>query len=117
MAKFAVILHAQPGDMGRAVHGLLYTKDLKEAGHEVQLIFDGAGTTWIKEFEHPEHKYHSLYKEVKAKGLIGGACEYCAKAFKVDGEISKAGIKFRNEYGGHPSTAQLVQQGYTLITL
>lgn len=117
MGKFAVILQAQPGDMGRAVHGLLYTKDLKEAGHDVQLIFDGAGTTWIKEFERPEHKYHNLYKEVKAKGLIGGACEYCAKAFKVDGAVTEAGIKFRGEYSGHPSIAQLIQQGYTLITL
>jgi hypothetical protein len=117
MAKFAAILLAQPTDMGRAVHGLLYAKDLKEAGHEVQLLFDGAGTTWVKEFEHPEHKYHQLYKEVKAKGLIGGACEYCARAFKVDDAVSKAGIPFRNEYGGHPSVARLIQQGYTVITL
>ncbi len=117
MAKFAVILQAQPGDMGRAVHGLLYTKDLKEAGHHVQLVFDGAGTTWIKEFEKADHKYHGLYKEVKAAGLIDGACEYCAKAFKVDGEIAKAGVKFNGEYNGHPSVAKLVQQGYTLITL
>lgn len=117
MAKFAVILHAQPADMGRAVHGLLYAKDLKEAGHEVQLIFDGAGTTWIKEFEHPEHKYHGLYQEIKTKGLIGGACEYCAKAFKVDDAVTRAGIKFSNEYRGHPSIAKLVQQGYTPITL
>ena len=60
MAKFAVILLAQPGDMSRAVHGLLYSKDLREAGHQVQLIFDGAGTTWVREFEKPDHKYYKL---------------------------------------------------------
>jgi len=117
MAKFAVILQAQPGDLGRAVHGLLYVKDLKEGGYEAQLIFDGAGTTWIREFERPDHKYHQLYQEVKASGLIGGACEYCAEAFRVKEEIAKAGIPFRGEYGGHPSVAQLVREGYTLITL
>ncbi len=117
MAKFAVILHAQPGDMGRAVHGLLYSKDLKEAGHQVRLIFDGAGTTWVREFEKPDHKYHKLYQEVKKSGLIGGACDYCAQAFQVKNEIAQAGIPFHAEYGGHPSVAKLVQEGYTLITL
>lgn len=117
MAKFAIILHAQPGDMGRAVHGLLYSKDLNEAGHQVQLIFDGAGTTWVREFEKPDHKYHKLYQEVKKAGLIAGACAYCAQAFNVQAEISKAGIPFRGEYGGHPSVAKLVQQGNALITL
>ena len=117
MGKFAVILLAQPGDLGRAVHGLLYSKDLKQAGHQVQLVFDGGGTTWIGEFEKPDHKYHRLYKEVKAAGLIGGACDYCAKAFRVDGQVAQAGIKCIGEADGHPSVANLVQQGYTLITL
>jgi len=117
MAKYAVILQAQPGDLGRAVHGLLYTKDLNEAGYEVQLIFDGAGTTWIKEFEKPDHKYHALYQEVKKRGLIGGACEYCAKAFKVDAEVIKSGVPFIGEYAGHPSIARLIKEGYLLITL
>jgi hypothetical protein len=117
MAKFAVILQAQPADMGRAVHGLLYSKDLKEAGHQVQLIFDGAGTTWVREFEKPDHKYHKLYQEVKQAGLIAGACEYCAQAFQVKDEIARAGIPFRSEYAGHPSVAKLIKEGHTLITL
>jgi hypothetical protein len=51
MSQFAVILLAQPDDLGRAVHGLLYSKDFKQAGHQVQLVFDGGGATWIGGFE------------------------------------------------------------------
>lgn len=40
MAKIAIVLHAEPGShdsLGRAVHSLIYTKELREAGHQVKL--------------------------------------------------------------------------------
>ena len=46
MQKIAIILHAEPGThdaMGRAVHALLYTQELKEAGHEVNSSLTAAG--------------------------------------------------------------------------
>lgn len=117
MAKFAIILQAQPNDPGRAVHSLLFAQDLKEADHQVRLIFDGAGTTWIGEFEKPDHKYTELYNDVKGQGLIAGACEYCAEAFKTKDAIVRSGIPLINEYDGHPSISKLIGEGYTLITL
>lgn len=41
MAKIAIILHTEPGThdaMGRAFHALLYTRELKDTGHDVHLI-------------------------------------------------------------------------------
>lgn len=32
--------------MARAVHAFLYARELKEHGHEVRLVFDGAGAEW-----------------------------------------------------------------------
>ncbi|MFQ5795640.1 MAG: DsrE family protein [Candidatus Bipolaricaulia bacterium] len=117
MGKYAVILHAMPNDSGRATHGLLYTKDLHEAGHEVILIFDGAGTTWIREYSKPEHKRHALFEELKRLGLIAGACEYCAVSFEVYDEVEAADISFLGEYEGHPSISELIADGYTILTL
>jgi hypothetical protein len=117
MGKYAIVLLAVPSDLGRAAHGLLYTKDLHEAGHEVQLIFDGAGTTWVKAFSQSDHKYHALYQEIKGAGLIGGACEYCAQAFQVSDAVEAEGVPFVGEFGGHPSVARLIAEGYALITL
>ena len=47
MSKVAIVILADtagPGDFGRAVNGLMTAKEFKEAGDEVQIIFDGAGT-------------------------------------------------------------------------
>ena len=47
--KYLIILQAGTEShegMARAVHALLYATELKEAGYEVALVFDGAGTEW-----------------------------------------------------------------------
>ena len=86
MSKVAIILLAEPGThdaLGRALHALLYSKELNEEGHDVQLIFDGGGTKWIEEFS-KEHKMSPLYQSLKSAGVIAGVCDYCVTAF--DGE-------------------------------
>ncbi len=50
--KYAIILQAGKEShegMARAAHAFLYAKELKEHGHDVVLIFDGAGTEWAEE--------------------------------------------------------------------
>ena len=42
MSKIAIILHAEPGthdSLGRALHALLYSKELNEEGHEGETYF------------------------------------------------------------------------------
>ena len=46
-AKIAIILQAGAEGhegMGRLLHSPLYSKELHERGHDVRLVFDGAGT-------------------------------------------------------------------------
>lgn len=121
MSKIAVVLHAEPGthdSMGRAAHSLLYTKELHEAGHQVKLIFDGGGTGWVPELNDEDHLLHPLFKEVRDAGLIGGACDFCMGAFKVDKlKVQEAKIAAVSEYMGHPSVARLIGEGYQVITL
>ncbi|MGM0878385.1 MAG: DsrE family protein [Bacillota bacterium] len=117
MKKFAIFVHASENEGAKALHSLLYAQELHDAGHEVKVIFDGAGTIWIKKWEVPDHKHNPLYKAVKKLGVIEGVCEYCAGAFGVEHEVKQSGLSSLGEINGHPSLAQLVTDDYQIITL
>jgi hypothetical protein len=117
MKKFAIMVHASESEGAKALHSLLYAQELHEAGHDVKVIFDGAGTVWVKKFEDPESKYNPMYKAVKKLGVLSGACEYCAGVFGVENEVRQSGIRTLNDSGGHPSLAQLIAEDYQIITL
>jgi hypothetical protein len=121
MKKFAIILHAEPGThdaLGRALHALLYSRELLDAGYAVKLIFDGGGTKWIEEISDPDHKLNPLYQSLKSDNAIAGTCDFCLKAFDGNKSIVESeGIQLINENHGHPSLAKLVQQDYQIITL
>ncbi len=117
MKKFAIVLHAGESEGAKALHALLYAQELHEDGYQVKVIFDGAGTVWLKKFENPENKYNPLYKSVKNLGVIAGVCEYCAGAFGVENEVRESGIQILGESNGHPSLTNLVAEDYQIITL
>ena len=51
MAKAATIIFAdtdRPEGLGRVVNALTTVKEFKEAGDEAVVIFDGAGTKWVR---------------------------------------------------------------------
>src|SRR6266571_210828 len=84
--KFLIILQAGKEShegMARAVHALLYSRELKEHGHEVALVFDGAGTEWIEEWTQPgsTNKLTPMYQELHKLGLTEIICDFCAGAF------------------------------------
>jgi len=101
-------------DLGRLVNALETVKELKDAGDEVQLIFDGAGTKWIGEVSKPEHNYSRLFDAVKDK--ITGVCSYCAHAYGVVETVKGCRIVLLDEYEGHPSIRNLLAEGYQIIT-
>ena len=119
--KTLIILLSEPGtheSLGRALHALLYAKELKESDVEVKLIFDGGGTKWASDMVDPDNKLNSLFKEVVALGIIDGICDYCIGAFKADRTvIENTFLPIAGEYDGHPSIAKYVKEGYQVITL
>lgn len=120
--KYLVILQAgreSHEGTARAVHALLYARELKEHGHAVVLVFDGAGTEWIAEWSKPDStdKLASMYQELKAAGVTQIICDFCALAFKVKGTLAEQKIPLTAEYQGHPSIAKWVDKGYQIIVL
>jgi len=120
--QFAVVLQAGkkgPDGSARAVHAFVYAKELKEHGHAVILIFDGAGTEWAEELSDPKSpsKLKPLYDEFRATGTTEIICDYCANAFGVKKKLTERAAPLVGEYAGHPSIAKWVEQGYQLIIL
>lgn len=117
MAKIGIIVLAgtdTKGDLGRVVNALETAKEFSDAGDDVELVFDGAGTQWIEQLSDQNHRYHHLYSEVKE--TIAGACHYCADAYGVLEAVRAEGVNVLDEHDGHPSLRRLVIAGYQLIT-
>lgn len=68
MAKISVVVLAgteQHADLARVLNALELTKEAKEAGDEVEMVFDGADVASAPELDDPEHKLHGVFEAVK----------------------------------------------------
>ena len=116
MTKAAILVLAgteSPADTGRVVNALEAAREFDQAGDELELIFDGAGTQWVGELEDEEHDYHDLYQSVRDEVSV---CDYCATAYDVDDVVDAEGLERLDEFEGHPSLRSLVEGGYEVIT-
>lgn len=121
MAKIAIIVLSStevPESHGRLIHALMDGNALKDAGHEVKLVFEGIGVTWLQAFHVREHQVTKGYgAEFDALGPhIHGACDFCAtQRFKVQNEVAALGIPLVGGDGRHFNISELVAQGYQVI--
>lgn len=115
--KIAIVLLAgsdSADGTGRMANAFVTALEAQDAGDEVRVIFDGAGTTWLKTLADPDHKYHRLREQVR--GSVTGACLYCARAYGVVDDVERAGIPLLDEYKAHPSIRGLVADGFQVLT-
>jgi hypothetical protein len=101
-------------DLGRVVNALQIARELDQAGDEVTVVFDGAGTQWVPTLSDQNHKYHRLFEETKEK--VAGACSYCAGAYRVKDAIERTDVELLDEFDGHPSIRKLISNGYQVLT-
>jgi hypothetical protein len=117
MAKAALVVLADTETregLGRVVNAMITAKELKEAGDEVAIVFDGAGTRWAAALAADHRRYHALFEQVRDR--IGGACAYCANAFGVRAEVEQAGIALLEDFEQHPSLRSYLADGYQVLT-
>lgn len=116
MAKAVIVIFAEMDshqDMARVVNALEVAREFKEAGDDVQIIFDGGGTVAAVTVADPTHKLHSLYAAVEDK--VAGICRYCARAFEVYEKAEALNLPMLSEYRQHPSIRTRVVDGYTVL--
>jgi hypothetical protein len=96
------------------VNALEFAKELRDHDDEVQIIFDGAGTTWVPELVDEKHDAHPLFKAVQEN--IHGACKFCSKAFGVINEVRNTEVDLLDDYDDHPSLRSFITKGYQIVT-
>lgn len=117
MERIAILVLADSeshADMGRVTNALETAKEAQEAGDDVVIIFDGAGTTWIEKLTDADYPLNDLYRAVEPS--VAGVCSYCADAFDVGETIDETDVERLEEFEGHPSVRGLVADGYDVIT-
>lgn len=117
---YAVILQAgvkSPDGHARMLHALLYALELRQTGHPVVLIFDGAGTTWVEPLAKGTDGAAPLYKQLAAAGVAEVICDFCSTAFRQREGIERLGKPLTAEFMRHPSIAKWLGQGYRPLVL
>lgn len=117
MTKAAIVILAASethGDLGRLTNALVTAKEFRDAGDDVQVIFDGAGTTWLPDLAGGDHQLSPLFEELGDD--ISGACAFCADAFGVRDDLEGTDVPLLKGNEGHPSIRSLVEDGYEVLT-
>lgn len=117
MEKVAVVVLSDMdnhSDRARVFNALETVKELKEAGDQVELIFDGGGVVSAAEIVDPAHDFYRLYTKVADK--VTGVCRMCSRAFDVHEQVKQSGLNFLAEYDQHPSIRRLIVEGNDVLT-
>lgn len=116
MAKAAIVIFAEMEshqDMARVVNALEVAREFKEAGDDVQIIFDGGGAVAAATVADPAHRLYGLYTAVEDK--VAGVCRYCARAFDVYEKLEALNVPMLSEFRQHPSIRSRVLDGYAIL--
>jgi hypothetical protein len=123
MSKVAIILQAgpEPREPRADVPQPRVLKRAARKDHDVRLIFDGASTEWLAKWGDPEddddRRMGGFLETLKSAGLVYAVCDFCAGAFGVRDKLKTQNEPLLAEYMNHPSIADLLSDGYQLVTL
>lgn len=123
--KAAIVVLSDPKSgsqeeaLGRVFNALAAAYDFKQRGHDVSVLFQGAGTRWIGRLSQEDHPAHALYKEVE--DTIAGVSCGCADVFGGSEDAERSGFDLITDNPvpgttGLPSLAALVNEGRTVLT-
>lgn len=110
----AVVIYesVKTGD-ARAYRGLKTALELKEAGDDVTVLFDGSGVETLAAISDSDHPMHALAQALKENTI--GACAFCANAHKSTDAIVEAGWTLLDDNAGEASIRELLIQGRTVL--
>lgn len=119
MARYALMLNAGPEEVGTAGNGFQYALKLDDHDHDVSVYLDGVATRWPGKLQsrsgHPVNEYFS---ELQDRGLVEGACRFCANAFDGTRGCEEAGVELLGDGDGHgPDVGRLASDGHQLLTI
>ncbi|MEU4315990.1 hypothetical protein [Nocardia sp. NPDC024068] len=120
--KTAVLVMSDPhgGDeaLGRMFNALAAAYDFDQAGDEVRVQFQGAGTRWPELLESPEHPAYEVYQAVRH--TIAGVSCGCSDLFGGGDGARAAGLELIKDNplpgtSGVASLRTLAANGYSIL--
>ncbi len=121
--KTAIVVLSDPAGgeeaLGRLFNALAAAYDLKQRQHEVEILFQGAGTRWTGHLLRAEHPAHALYEAVEDR--VAGVSSACADVFGARADAEANGFTLLGDNAlpgtsGLPSLARYVGDGYAVLT-
>jgi hypothetical protein len=109
--KTAIVILSDPraGEeaLGRVFNALAVAHESVQAGDEVEVVFNGAGTRWPEELAKLSHPAHSLYQSVRE--VVKGASLGCAVVFGASKSAQACGVPLLRDkpLAGTPGLANL----------
>ena len=105
--------------LGRVFNALAAAYEFKQAGDEVTVRFQGAGTRWIAELSKADHPAHELFEAVK--DTVAGVSCGCADVFGSSEEAEKSGFELIKDNpipgtSGLASLRNLITDGFTVLS-
>jgi hypothetical protein len=94
---------------------MMFAQELRDAGDDVCIVFDGAGSTAAALLADPAHRLHALFDDVRA--LVRGVCRHCAQSYGVLDSLRGAGLPLAAEHKGHASLRALLVEGRQIVTV
>lgn len=118
-SKYAVMINAGPDQSATASNGFEYAVDLSDRGYDVQVYLDGEGTKWPAAFaEDPDRPFKHRWDQLQERGLLAGACGYCASAFGATEACRLEDVDLLSGGEEHaPAVGELADEGYELLTI
>lgn len=113
MSKHAFLLLSPPENPGKIANPLEYATQLKNAGHDVVVWFDGGSTFWFEDLEDRPVPALDAYETAKERDLIAGVCNHCATHKGVVADVEAEGFEITGE-DHQPDVDGLVDEGYEL---
>lgn len=94
------------------VHVLLNALALKEAGHEVKIIFEGESVKLPPVLAQEENP---LFRKAWDAGLIAGVCLACSQTMGVKADIERIKLPLLNDMSGHAGMRPYMETGYEVL--
>ena len=92
--KTAIIILSDPkaGEeaLGRVFNALAVAQESQQAGNDVEVVFNGAGTRWPEELSKISHPANALYNAVRES--VKGASHGCAVVFGATKGVEACGL-------------------------
>ncbi len=122
--KLAIVVLSDPKSgseesLGRVFNALATAHQGLQAGDQVEVVFNGAGTRWPAELAKPLHPAHRLYNAVRetAKGASCG----CAAVFGATAGVEACGLPLLKDkvLAGTPGLSDLrhyAADGWQVVT-